>query len=188
MVAEKDGERTAVTVHHSLLDCCSWAKEGRGEGLPAPSTSLLHPLGQHIFVLDCARGGLALWPAVGTQVTISLLFQQWDRWEHTTCQTWLTRLHQASREALQSPVNEEPSALTQGVSRRGLEWSLQHSGIFLNDLTINTNLPLIKLALGTNSRQEVNISVGRTALLSNNPHRKVPLKSKKCRHRNTNHS
>lgn len=136
------------------------------EGFLAPSTCLLHPLGQKIFVLDCARGGLTLWPAAGTQMTIPLLFQQWARWEDTTCQTCLTGLHRASREVLQSPVNEEPSALTQGVSRRGLEWSLQHSSIFLNDLTINTKLPLIKLAHGTNSRQVVNINVGRTALLS----------------------
>jgi len=168
VVAEKDGECAAVSVHHRPLGCCS-IPISRAEILLAPPTSLLHPFGQQIFVLDCARGGLALWPAVGTQMTISFLFQQWAGWEHATCWTWLTGLHQASRKVLQSPCQRGVVSIHPGSFQKRITvvlTKLQHIPQWPD---YKYKVTTAKAGSGMNSSQLVSISVGRTALLSTKP-------------------
>lgn len=106
-VAEKGRKRTAVTVHHGALDK---QDGGKLSWLQPPP---LNPLGQQISVLGSTRGGLAPWPAVSTQVTLSFLCQQWARWGMAPARTGSQGSCRQAERSSKVLVSEPPSALTQ---------------------------------------------------------------------------
>lgn len=112
---------SSLPERHKERGCCLAAAEKGTKGTAGTpchgarrdggKLSWLHPPPSGIP--GSTRGGLAPWPAVSTQVTVSFLCQQWPRWGTAPARTGSQGSCRQEERSSKALVNEAPSALPQ---------------------------------------------------------------------------